>query len=249
VEWIAVVFMIVAGGAMAIFVMVAVAIARRESPEQPGGDRWDVERIAASLLYQLLVLGGTPAAEAFRRLRREAELAGQVTPGVDVANWGAVFAQRTAPQQRQWLLETAVRLVASPAKPVPLRQYNALLDLSFALGFQTDALAKLRERYGFDYVDHAKNARPREADRSGGRLSLFVRSEVDTREWLRVLNIEGKPSRQVVISAYRKLAAQHHPDRFHGQPREAQSAAAARFIEITKAYESLMSVVHDEQED
>jgi hypothetical protein len=249
VEWIAVVFMIVAGGAMATFVMVAVAIARREAPQQAGADRWDVERIAASLLYQVLVLGGTPAEEAFRRLRREAELAGSVTPGVDVANWGAVFAQRTAPQQRQWLLETAVRLVASPGKPVPLRQYNALLDLSFALGFQTDALAKLRERYGFDYVDHAKDARPREADRGGGRLSLFVRSEVDTREWLRVLNIEGKPSRQGVISAYRKMAARHHPDRFHGQPQEAQSAAAARFIEITKAYESLMSVVQDEEED
>jgi len=248
VEWIAVVFMIVAGGAVAIFVMVAAAIARRDGAGQSAGDPWDVERIAASLLYQLLILGGISADEAFRRVRREAELAGTVTPGVDVANWGAVFAQRTAPQQRQWLLETAVRLVAAPGTPVPLRQYNALLDLSFALGFQTDALAKLRERYGFTYVDHAKDARPREADRGGGRMSLFVRTEVDTREWLRVLEMEGKPSRQAIISAYRRLAARHHPDRFHGQPREAQSAAAARFIEITRAYESLMSVVGDEEE-
>jgi DnaJ-class molecular chaperone len=34
--------------------------------------------------------------------------------------------------------------------------------------------------------------------------------------------------------------SQHHPDRFHAATAEEQSAAAARFIEITRAYEELM---------
>src|SRR5207249_7320227 len=129
------------------------------------------------------------------------------------ASWSERYAQLANQEQRAWLLETAVQLVAAPARPVPLRQYAALLDLSFSLGFQTDALAKLRERYGFDYVDHAKDGRPREADRGGGAMTLFARADTDTASLLQILGIEGPASRQVIISAYRKLAAQHHPDR------------------------------------
>ncbi|HET8797971.1 MAG TPA: DnaJ domain-containing protein, partial [Thermoanaerobaculia bacterium] len=141
-------------------------------------------------------------------------------------------------KQRHDLLEMAVQLVAARS-PIPLRQYAALLDLSFGLGFHTDALAKLRALYGFDYIDHAKGARPREADRSGGGAPLFVRESRSREELLGILGMTGNPSRQEVSAAYRRLAAQHHPDRYHGAASEVQSAAAARFIEITRAYEEL----------
>jgi len=50
----------------------------------------------------------------------------------------------------------------------------------------------------------------------------------------------GTPTRSEVSAAYRKLVSQHHPDRYHGASAAEQSEAAARFIEITRAYEELV---------
>lgn len=244
-ELIAVGVMIVIGGAIAIFVATAVTIARKEAGVDESRAAFDRDSVAASLLHQVLILGGMHEDEIFRQIRRDARIGGRITPSVEITSWGESYARQSSQQQRLSLLETAVRMAAAPGKPIPLRQYCALLDLSFALGFQTDALARLREVYGFDYVDHAKHARPRDADRAGGGAPLFERQQADPREWLRVLEIEGNPSRQAVISAYRRLVARHHPDRFFDQPGEAQESAAARFIEITRAYEALLAIYRD----
>ena len=251
-ELVAVAIMIAGGIAIAVFIAGATAIARKEQEHAGGaaGRRMENglperDRIAASLLFQLTLYGGVPAADALRMVRRIGGIPAPVTPGIDISNWAERFAQVSTPEQRSRLLETAVQIVAEPGTPVPLRQYSALLDLSFSLGFQTDALARLRERYGFDYVDPAKYGRPRSADRAGGGAPLFVREKPNESELLRVLGIEGSASRQTIITAYRKLAAQHHPDRFFGEPEEAQTSAAARFIEITQAYEALLTIYRD----
>src|SRR5437868_6537384 len=239
--------MIFAGSGIAIAAMIAIGAATRarEGRREAAQQAPDRSAIAASILFNLLILGGVNADEALREIRKRAGLAAPVTREADIASWGERFARVTTAQQRQWLLETAVQLIASRERAVPLRQYAALLDLSFALGFQTDALAKLREQYGFDYVDHAKHARPREADRAGTATTFFVRDRRDAGELLRILEIEGAPSRQVIISAYRRLVAQHHPDKVHQAAEEVRTAAAARFIEITRAYETLMSIYRD----
>lgn len=242
-ELAAVIFMIIAGGAIAIFVMVAVAIARGESrgvaaqqPQVP-----DRDRVAASILFRILTAGGTAPDEALREIRKRAGIIAPPTSGIDIANWGERFALHATPPQRAQLLDIAVQLVAVPGRAIPLVQYVDLLDLSFALGFQTDALAKLREQYGFDYIDHAKAGRPREADRAGA-TTFFVRSDRQPTEWLTVLGMEGSPSRQQIIATYRKLAAQHHPDKFHEANDGIRSDAALRFIEITRAYEALLAI-------
>jgi DnaJ domain len=243
VELIAVLVMIVIGGVGAVFVLIALAIAKGEArAEVRSSDR---DHVAASILYQILIAGGAAPEDALRTIRRGAGLGARVTPGVDVTTWAETYARVTSEPARAQLLESAVQFAASRRGPIPLRQYATLLDLSFGLGFHTDALARLRDRYGFEYVDHAKDARPREADRSGGATPLFVRDESRRGEWLRVLEIEGTPTRQAVISAYRRLAAQHHPDRFHLQPDEVQGSEAARFIEITRAYEKLLALYGD----
>lgn len=234
--------MIGAGIGVAGFVAVAVAIAKGEVAHAGGRNGVkapaDLEGLAASILFQILVLGGGRPDEAMREIRRRAGLLAPVTSGIDVASWGERFAQVAAPQQRTWLLDMAVQCIAARTTPVPLRQYSALLDLSFALGFQTDALARLREQYGFDYVDPARSGRPRERG--------VTDAATPRRELLRVLGIEEQAAtRQVIIATYRRLAAQHHPDRVHLQPQDVQSAAAARFIEITRAYESLLALYQE----
>ena len=237
--------MIAVGCGFAIAVMVAIGIATRRK-EENDGPALDRQGVAASILFQILVSGGIAPDAALREIRRSAGIASRVTGGIDICNWSEAFARSASRAEREHLLETAVRLIAMRDAPIPLRQYAALLDLSFGLGFQTDALARLREQYGFEYVDHAKDARPLEADRAGGRLTLFGRDERDAGELLRVLGIEEmSPSRQVIIAAYRRLVAQHHPDRYHDQPAEAQAGAAARFIEITRAYESLLALYRE----
>lgn len=226
--------MIVAGGAIAALVMIAVAIARGESrgPASQQPQVPDRDRVAASILFRILTAGGTAPDEALREIRRRAGIIAPPASGIDIATWGERFAQHATPQQRAQLLDMAVQLVAVPGQAIPLLQYVDLLDLSFALGFQTDALAKLREQYGFDYVDHAKAGRPREADRVSP----------EPKEWLLVLGMEGAPSRQQIIATYRKLAAQHHPDKFHEAEDGVRSDAAMRFIEITRAYEALLAI-------
>lgn len=237
-ELVFIAFMLVAGGGLAIFVLTATAIARKENEGREAAAPPQRDSVAASLLVHVVAAGGVSQEEAMRQVRRQTGIAAPVTRGIDVANWAESFARNSSGKQRHDLLEMAVQLVAARS-PIPLRQYAALLDLSFGLGFHTDALAKLRALYGFDYIDHAKDARPREADRSGGGAPLFVRESRSREELLGILGMTGNPSRQEVSAAYRRLAAQHHPDRYHGAASEVQSAAAARFIEITRAYEEL----------
>ncbi len=237
--------MLAAGIGLAASIIITFSAAQREA-EMSGRTRANVapdrNHIAASLLFNLLVTGGTQPDIAMREVRRGAGLAAPVTSSIDIASWSGRFAKLATPEQRSWLLDTAVRLVAGRTTPVPVRQYSALLDLSFALGFQTDALAKLRDVYGFDYVDHAKNARPRSADRAGVSTPLYSRDQRGASELLQILGVEGLASRAIIIAAYRKLVAQHHPDKVFGQPAEVQTAAAARFIEITRAYETLLGI-------
>ncbi len=246
---IAILFMVAAGGAIAVFVTVAMAIARKENEErEPQSMSMHVperERLAASLLYHVVAAGGGAPDDAMRVVRRGSGIAAPVTPGIDVASWADSYARKSTPQQRMGLLETAVQLVASRGTPIPLRQYAALLDLSFGLGFQTDALARLRELYGFEYVDHAKDARPRHADRGGGGAPLFVREPRKESELRRVMGVSETATRQEIVAAYRRLVAQHHPDKFYGASHEAQSEAASRFIEITRAYEELLLTFRD----
>jgi DnaJ-domain-containing protein 1 len=248
VELTLVIIMLAIGVGLAASVAVTFAAAQREA-EMSGAAQAnaapDRNRIAASILLNLLTADGTPSDVAMRSIRKGAGLAGPITSGIDIVSWSERFARVASPEQRKWLLDTSVRLVADRTTPVPLRQYSALLDLSFALGFQTDALARLREVYGFDYVDHAKNARPKGADRAGISTPLYSRDQRETGELLRVLGVASPATRATIIAAYRKLAAQHHPDKVFSETAEVQSEAAARFIEITRAYEILLTLYEE----
>jgi DnaJ-domain-containing protein 1 len=239
-----VILMLAIGVGLAASVAVTFAAAQREAEMSGAAEANaapDRNRIAASILLNLLTADGTPADVAMRAIRKGAGLAGPITSGIDIISWSERFARVASPEQRKWLLDTSVKLIADRTTPVPLRQYSALLDLSFSLGFQTDALARLREVYGFDYVDHAKDARPKGADRAGISTPLYSRDQREAGELLLVLGLTSHATRAEVIAAYRKLAAQHHPDKVFSQTAEVQNEAAARFIEVTRAYEILLA--------
>ena len=233
-------FMLGGGAALALFVMVAMALGRRSDPQPEGAVAGSIrESVEASLLFHVLTAGGTLPEETIRTIRTDMGSPVTVTRGIDAASWAENYAGNTTEAQRTELLERAVRLVAAAGKPVPLRQYAALLDLSFGLGFRTDALARLREAYGFDYIDHARDARLR------GAAGDVRRAPQRVDELLAVLGLSGAPNRHELGLAYRKLVAKHHPDRFHTAPPEQRDAAAARFIEITRAYEKLLFMIRD----
>ena len=245
-EFAAVIFMLVIGGAIALAIMTVQSVAARAGDAPSRAGLPDRDQLAASLLFQVLIAGSMCNDEAIRAIRRTG-LDARITGGIDITSWGSRFAHATRPDDRWKLLETAVTLLATGAQPLPLHQYNALLDLSFALGFQTDALARLRELHPFEYVDHAKDGRPREADRSGGATTFFSRvPHGDEAGLLHMLELgEGPVTRQQIIAAYRRLAGACHPDRFHDEPEERRAEAAKRFIEITRAYETLLTLRRD----
>jgi len=121
VELIGVLFMIAVGGAIAVLIMIGIAVAEKNpGPNATPGSAPDRTRIAASVLYHLLIAGGTEVDDALRSLRRVGLLS-PITSGIDLANWTERYAQLANAEQRAWLLETAVQLVAAPARPVPLR--------------------------------------------------------------------------------------------------------------------------------
>ncbi len=245
-EAVIVVVMIAVGVIIALAMLVSMAAAERERQGiRQTVARGDRQHVAASILFNLLVAGGTTSEESMREIRTRAGLPNPVSTGIDMASWSERYALMATPEQRKWLLESAVQLLAARKEPVPLRQYSSLLDLTFGLGFQIDILSRLRDQYGFEYVDHAKNARPREADRSGGATPLFVRKVENQTALLAVLGLSGSVTRPAIIAAYRRLAAQHHPDRVFGESEEVQQAAALRFIEITRAYDVLLATHPD----
>jgi hypothetical protein len=237
-ELIAVLFMLGAGVALAVIVLAAASLTGRPSSgpgllsREPGGATRQ-EALAASLLFHVARFGAGSDAEALRMVRREGGVAAPVTTGIDVTNWAGAFASAAPLPQRTALLETAVRLASAGGNVLSLAQYAALLDLSFGLGFQTDALARLRELYGFRYAE------------SSGRPPVQSLYRRERSELLEMFGVDAKATRDEIAASYRKLAAVHHPDRFHGAPEAEQEAAAARFIELTEAYEALLRTRRD----
>jgi hypothetical protein len=54
-----------------------------------------------------------------------------------------------------------------------------------------------------------------------------------------VLGVPQGAGRDEVVRAFRRLAKEHHPDRFHAEGREAEERARRRFVRILDAYERL----------
>lgn len=231
---------IVAGISSAVVVAITFGRSARIADER-ASRRGDAADLTTGILKEIALLGDVGEEEAARIV---AEVCGgRVAPTdrADLASWGASFRELASEESTRALLETAVEVAIVTGDRLPPAQYGGLLTLSFSLGFHADALARLREKHGFEYDDWARVGRPREADRSGGGASLLERSP-DTEGLLAVFGLTVAADRHDVVSAYRRLAAESHPDHFHDATPEERDRAAERFRELTGAYERLIGV-------
>lgn len=228
----------VAGGALLALLILAIsrAVARRSAEKaervRPRGSR---DEIAGAILFHIASEGGAAAPDA----RRIVEAVGWRAPpaqGVvrDIGAWASAYAAVTTRKEREAMLDAAMRAAMMAARPVSLAHYAALLEVCFALGFHTDALARLRTRYRAELIDFSVN-RPEGAERSGAPAA-----GCDRLAQLALFGFDRPVSRRELSSAYRRLAAASHPDHYHQAPESEKAAAAARFIEITQAYDSLL---------
>lgn len=235
-------FVIVVALALVASVAVGIVVLRGARLASARGGRVTPERIEAEVLFEVALRGELGRARALEVVRRHSAADCGERGRVDISSWLEQYVRLVPAERKAWLLEAAVLVAMEGGATIALAQYDALVEVAFALGFHSDALARLRQKHGFDYVDWAKHGRPREADRGSGATPLFdARGSGDGAANLGLLGLARGASRQEVIAAYRRLALECHPDRFHDASDDARAEAAARFREITRAYEELIA--------
>lgn len=230
--------------ALALFATVLIGVVLlREARASAGRGAVTPEKIEAEVLLEVALRGGMARESAMAAVRRHSPAECGRRGRIDITSWLEQYVKLVAAERKEQLLESAVVVAMEGGGPIGIAQYDALVEVAFGLGFHSDALARLRQKHGFDYVDWAKHGRPREADRGGGGATpLFdaVRRH-DGNANLGLLGLGHGASRQDVIAAYRRLALECHPDHFHDASDEARAEAAERFREITRAYEELIA--------
>lgn len=244
-ETLLVLLMVGAGSIGAIALMIESARRERRAEAARLEARVGPDGIAAALLTEIARAGGASREEAESLVARATTGRAPFARRIDLGSWAEAFARRADEAERRALLDSAVRLAVSMAAAIPPRQYGALQDLSFGLGFHADALARLRAKWRFEYADYARASRPRAADRAG----IFRRISPDEQaQLMSVLGLSGGLERAALISAYRRLAGANHPDRVHDRGQKERDEAARRFIGITEAYERLLPLAGERKQ-
>lgn len=233
---------IIIAAALAASALVGMAVVRA-TRETSGRGPVTVETIEAELLLEVALRGEMPVDRALVVVKRFVEAECGKRGRIDIASWLEQYAKLAASDRRERFLESAVLVAMESGTTIALPQYDTLVELTFGLGFHSDALARLRQKHGFDYVDWAKHGRPRDADRGGGATPMFDAARgQDASANLETLGLAHGASRHDVAAAYRRLALECHPDRFHESTAEERTAAAERFRAVTRAYEELLAV-------
>lgn len=227
--------LLAAAGVVAFIIIATIRSQRYESERRP----------SASTLFSSIVFevarSGTASEEVVRNWMQGERL---VPPreAIDLSSWASAFERASPPEARSRLLAKCVEGALLSGRVIGSKQFHQIQDLAFSFGFHADEIHRLRDRYGFDYVDYAKERRPREADRAGGATSFFNRARGDDDSAdLVLLGFSAMPSRSALVSAYRRLVLENHPDRLHVSGSPEEEAAARKFIAITAAYERLLS--------
>lgn len=229
-EFVALILMVVFGaGVAAAVVAVARSVERRDAATaaRQRADRATIERDVLAWMTTL----------AERAAGRR-----QTVEPIDLTSWGEAFAAQASIAQRLELLDRAVEVSRTFKAAISLEQYRALIELCFALGFHADAFARTRASHQVEIDAAAFSGRPRRST-----PPLFD-SDIDLARHLATLGLTREElSRREVATAYRKLAGQLHPDRFHDAGDDERQRAAARFMELHRSYEYLIRAAEVEK--
>ena len=234
-------FAIVIAAALIATAGVGLAVLRASRAQSSRGPV-TVEEIEAELILEVALRGELARDVAIGVVRRFLDVEVGKRGRVDITSWAEQHAKLASRERREELLEHAVLAAMESGGTIGIQQYDALVELTFGLGFHSDALARLHQKHRFDYVDWAKHGRPRGADRGGGATPLCDAARgQDPSANLAALGLTHGASRHDVVAAYRRLASECHPDRFHESPAEERAAAEERFRVVTRAYEELLA--------
>ncbi len=110
--------------------------------------------IASTILCEVAVRGGVVLAVAKPIAERDGGGVVSASP-IDLESWAARFAELSGREERGQLLRKAVVNALASSSRLSISQYELLQQLSFALGFRTDALASLKRELGFEFDDHS----------------------------------------------------------------------------------------------
>jgi uncharacterized membrane protein YkvA (DUF1232 family) len=118
-----------------------------------------------------------------------------------------------------------------------LSPVDILPDFIFPAGWADDALlgyflySLYKRRKGSYSGNNENQSTAGSGSRSAGKSALKNPYEI--------LDVSSKASKEEIKSAYRKLAAQYHPDKVNHLGEELQQVANRKFREIQEAYEKL----------
>lgn len=228
-------FTLMFGAATIAVAVVLVAIAIGRSGRRTAAPT--LTSLASAIVFEVARDGSVDPSDLRRWMRSEGLASENPVSVIDLATWAEAYALRTPEPAHARLLELCVVGAMLGGSTLTSRQFHALQDLVFALGYHADTIQRLRDRHGFDYIDYAKERRPREADRAGA-VRFFERHE-KIAEDLATLGFLNMPAKDDLISAYRRLVRENHPDAVHASGGD-EDEAAGRFIRITAAYERLL---------
>ncbi|WP_440055205.1 co-chaperone DjlA [Pseudoalteromonas sp. T1lg65] len=123
------------------------------------------------------------------------------------------------------------------------QEKTLLRQVSKALGFADTHFTFLLKRYQaeFEFRRHRHSQQQRQHQSSGERQRTPANNGLTKNQALAVLGLEGGASERDIKKAYRKLMAQHHPDKLvsQGLPSHMMEVAKRKSQEIQSAYEFL----------
>ena len=120
-----------------------------------------------------------------------------------------------------------------------LNPYDLVPDFAVGIGWLDD-LAVLGLAFWWAFrLRRAYQARSTRASSSRREQAAPGKQEAGTDPY-QVLGVQPGASREEIKRAYKKLAAQYHPDKVQHLGKEFQELAHKKFIAIQKAYDTLM---------
>ena len=121
-----------------------------------------------------------------------------------------------------------------------INPYDLLPDFVLGLGWLDDLAAVGLVLWWVSRLKRAYQTSSASSTYSGKGREAHGRQETSEEDPYKILGLQRGASKQEIRTAYRKLAAQYHPDKVQHLGAEFQELAHKKFVAIQKAYDTIM---------